>query len=76
MRSSSVKTTLAVLTLSLTLISAAPSANAREAQTRDTPTIRAGNGPVDRAIRTIRRLIGGVIVVNGDSPSIPIPGGK
>lgn len=80
MRTSSVRTAIAALTISITLLAAVPSADARPAQTRETNVgERAGDGPADRAFRAVqrvlRRLIGGGVTTNGDGVSVPTPGG-
>ncbi|HUR80846.1 MAG TPA: hypothetical protein VM733_08770 [Thermoanaerobaculia bacterium] len=74
MRSSSIKTVAAVLTISAALIVVAPPAQARQQQP-GTVTKRT-ESPADRAIRAVqramRRLIGGV-TTNGDGPTVPLP---
>jgi hypothetical protein len=74
MRSSSIKTVAAVLTISAALIVVAPTAQARQQQAGT--VVKRSESAADRAIRAVqramRRLIGGV-TTNGDGPTVPLP---
>ena len=76
MRSSSIKTIVAGLSLAVTLVAAAPAADARPAQrpTQTRSTARENGREIlrDFAMRLINRVRRGISV--NDSITIPIPG--
>jgi hypothetical protein len=76
MRSSSIKSLVAVLSVSFTVVLAVPRAEARTSQPqRVSQVAQTQAGPIDRIQRSVVQLIQRVFSIrtNGDLPSDPLP---